>query len=92
MRQMPGEFEPAGFRNAGQSIRQRLSAGESPVYVNSSTPMAEQALGVIDHQVGGARFPNAAEPNRPPVRNAMAALARHPVRLRHPPLRRFESS
>ncbi|SHN66517.1 hypothetical protein [Bradyrhizobium erythrophlei] len=78
MRQMPGEFEPAGFRNAGQSIRQRLSAGESPVYVNSSTPMAEQALGIIDHQVGGARFPNAAEPNRPLVRNASGSVGPAP--------------
>jgi hypothetical protein len=78
MRQMPGEFNPASFRNAGQSIRQRLSAGESPVYVNSSTPMAEQALGIIDHQVGGARFPNAAEPNRPLVRNENGSVGPAP--------------
>jgi hypothetical protein len=78
MRQLPGEFDPAGFRNAGQSIRRRLSAGESPVYVNSSTPMAEQALGIIDHQVGGARFPNAAEPNRPLVRNQNGSVGPAP--------------
>jgi hypothetical protein len=40
--------------------------------------MAEQALSIIDHQVGGARFPNAAEPNRPLVRNENGSVGPAP--------------
>jgi hypothetical protein len=54
MRDEPGEFNPAAFNRMGQSIRQRLSAGDNPVHVNpTTTPMAAQALRELDQNISG---------------------------------------
>lgn len=56
---VPGEYEPAGFSQIGNSIRQRLSSGDSPVRVTENlTPRAHEALNILDENVGTLRFQN----------------------------------
>lgn len=63
LRNVPGEFEPALFTHIGNSIRTRISAGQSPVRVTPElTPNANEALRVLDETIGGLNFPNAALP------------------------------
>lgn len=59
---VPGEYEPAAFTQIGNSIRQRLSAGDNPVRVTENlTPRAHEALNILDENVGTLRFQNDAQ-------------------------------
>lgn len=54
-----GEFSPAGFRNISNSIRDRLNRGaaENRVTVNERTPLARDALEIIENEIGSGRTP-----------------------------------
>jgi hypothetical protein len=67
---MPVEFNPANMLAAGDTIRANLNNPRAPggrVMVSDNvTPLAQQALQVIDNDVSGLRFPNdAARGSRP---------------------------
>jgi hypothetical protein len=67
---MPVEFNPSNMLRAGDTIRAELNnsraQGGRVMVSDNVTPMAQQALNVIDHDVAGLRFPNdAARGNRP---------------------------
>lgn len=59
---VPGEYEPGAFAQIGNSIRNRLGAGDSPVRVTENlTPRAHEALNILDDNVGSLRFQNDAQ-------------------------------
>lgn len=63
---VPGEYNQAAFTRIGNSIRNRLSAGDSPVRVTETlTPRASEALNILDENVGQLRFQNNAETGAP---------------------------
>jgi hypothetical protein len=67
---MPIEFNPANMLRAGDTIRAELNnpraQGGRVMVSDNVTPMAQQALNVIDQDVAGLRFQNdAARGNRP---------------------------
>lgn len=67
--EIPGEFSPAAFQRISNSIRQRLSAGDSPVNISDTlTPNAAAMLRDLDTNIGGQRFQN----------NAATGLVRGP--------------
>jgi hypothetical protein len=60
---VPGEFDPGAFRQTGASLRNRLSAGQSPVIVDEvTTPVANRMLADVDEQLARLNIPNAAQP------------------------------
>lgn len=76
--EVPGEFEPATFTRVGNSIRNRLSAGDNPVRVTDTlTPRAAEALRSLDENVGQLRFRNDAEGQ--PIIDAMGRQVPRPI-------------
>lgn len=57
--EVEGVFNPAGFERISTSLEQRLNAGapETRVRINDRTPLAREALDVIENQLGSGRIP-----------------------------------
>lgn len=58
---IPGEFLPGVFRQASNAIRDRLNSGSvaDRVRINpENTPLGQQALNLIDEELGQQRFTN----------------------------------
>jgi hypothetical protein len=55
----PGTFNPAAFERISNSIQQRLNSGppENRVRINDRTPLARDALNLIEEQIGSGRVP-----------------------------------
>lgn len=62
MRELPGEFKPDAFKGVADEIKQTLSAGDSPVIIDTTTPIAARALADIEQNISRLRIPNAADP------------------------------
>jgi hypothetical protein len=63
LRTIPGEFSPAAFTRIGQSMRQRLNGGPSPVAVSDTlTPQTAAALRDLENNVGMLQFENQVAP------------------------------
>lgn len=54
-----GTYNPAGFENISRSLEQRLNSGapEERVRVNATTPRTQEALGLIEQEIGSGRRP-----------------------------------
>lgn len=68
---LPGEFNPAHMLRAGDTIREGLNNPRAPggrvMISDNVTPMAQQALAVVDHDMAGLRFPNDAARGARPI-------------------------